>query len=201
MKAFLGMTFLMGILRLPCRNDYWRTSKRFLTIAFGQVMPRDRFNLIWRYLHLHDSETEDTTDKLRKVRQQIDNLNGKFSSMYVPNTNVTIDESMVKFKGRLGFRQYLPIKPIKWGIKIWALCDSDTGYLHRFNIYTGKETTTYEMGLAHRVVHKLTGHLKFTNVRVFMDNFYSSPDLFVSLLNVGIYSCGTVRSNRKGLLQ
>ncbi|KAK2173148.1 hypothetical protein NP493_896g00035 [Ridgeia piscesae] len=26
-----------------------------------------------------------------------------------------------KFKGRLSFRQYLPSKPIKWGIKMWAL--------------------------------------------------------------------------------
>ena len=30
----------------------------------------------------------------------------------------TIDESMIKFKGRLQIRQYLPGKPIKWGIKV-----------------------------------------------------------------------------------
>ncbi|WAR12222.1 PGBD4-like protein [Mya arenaria] len=164
------------------------------------IMPRDRFNLIWHYLHLTDNQQpQETPDKLRKIRPMMTYLNDKFMNAYTPYGNVTVDESMVKFKGRLGFRQYLPSKPIKWGIKLWALAESTTGYLHRFQIYTGREEGVQGKGLSHRVVHELTNHLRFSNVRVFMDNFYSSPDLFTSLLNVGIYACGTVRSNRKGL--
>ncbi|XP_052818115.1 piggyBac transposable element-derived protein 4-like [Mya arenaria] len=200
MKAFVGLTFVMGILRLPARNDFWRTSKRMFTTSFNSIMPRDRFNLIWHYLHLTDNQQpQETPDKLRKIRPMMTYLNDKFMNAYTPYGNVTVDESMVKFKGRLGFRQYLPSKPIKWGIKLWALAESTTGYLHRFQIYTGREEGVQGKGLSHRVVHELTNHLRFSNVRVFMDNFYSSPDLFTSLLNVGIYACGTVRSNRKGL--
>ena len=36
---------------------------------------------------------------------------------------VTIDESMIKYKGRaVCFVQYMPAKPIKHGIKVYACC-------------------------------------------------------------------------------
>jgi hypothetical protein len=46
---------------------------------------------------------------------------------------------MVKFKGRYSLKQYQPLKPIKRGVKIWERCDSRTGYVYDFNIYSGKE--------------------------------------------------------------
>lgn len=49
MKAFIGLVFCMGILRLHARYDYWRQKKRMFCT-------HDRFNLIWRYLHLHNNE-------------------------------------------------------------------------------------------------------------------------------------------------
>jgi len=30
---------------------------------------------------------------------------------------------MVKYKGRLGFKKYMPLKPVKRGIKIWVLAN------------------------------------------------------------------------------
>ncbi|WAR11065.1 hypothetical protein MAR_036141 [Mya arenaria] len=61
-------------------------------------------------------------------------------------------------------------------------------YTHFGNvmIYTGREERVQGKGLAHRVVHELTNHINFSNVCVFMGNFYSSQDLFTSLLNVDI---------------
>ncbi len=107
---------------------------------------------------------------------------------------------MVKFKGRLSFRQYLPSKPVKWGVKLWTLAESATGYLHQFQIYTGKEDgVVQEKGLCHRVVTELLTHFHHQNIRVFMDNYYTSTQLFTELIMRGIYACGTVRTNRKGL--
>ncbi|KAF2880657.1 hypothetical protein ILUMI_25521, partial [Ignelater luminosus] len=37
--------------------------------------------------------------------------------------NQSIDETMVKFKDRIGFWQCMPLKPIKRGYKIWAQAD------------------------------------------------------------------------------
>ena len=171
-----------------------------LKTSFGSVMSRDRFSLIWRYLHLQNRQDPppQTPDRLLKVRWFIDFLNDKFAAHYTPYGDVTIDESMVRFKGRLAFRQYLPAKPIKWGIKIWTLAESFTGYMLKFQIYTGKEDNEGK-GLAHRVVLDLMEGLQDTNVRLFMDNFYTGVDLLKNLSMRGINACGTVRTNRKGL--
>ncbi|MEG7522740.1 MAG: transposase, partial [Chromatiales bacterium] len=129
----------MGILQLPRRHDYWRTTKWLFATNFGAIMSRDNFNLIWRYIHLQDNNVPaPANEKLWKLRWFIDHLNTRFQSVYTPYENVTIDESMIKFKGRLGFRQYMPAKPIKWGIKVWALCESNTGYAYHIQVYTGK---------------------------------------------------------------
>ena len=29
-------------------------------------------------------------------------------------------------------------KPVKWGMKLWSICDDQTGYWLGFNVYTGK---------------------------------------------------------------
>ena len=49
---------------------------------------------------------------------------------------------MIKFKGRLGFKQYLKNKPTKWGIKVFVLSDAVSAYIKRIQIYTGAATAT-----------------------------------------------------------
>lgn len=67
---------------------------------------------IFRYLHLQDNmdPAVDKTDKLWKLRRFMDLVLVRFQALYETNGFVTVDESMVKYKGRLGFRQYLPMK-------------------------------------------------------------------------------------------
>jgi hypothetical protein len=128
--------------------------------SFNKVMSRDRFDLIWRYLHLQDNEAvdEERPDKLIKIRWYLDYLDQKCSYNFIPKTNATFDESMIKFKGRLSFRQYLPANPTKWGGKLWNMADSDTGYMHCFQIYTGKEDAQ-EKGSSYRVVMDLCSNI------------------------------------------
>lgn len=159
MKAWVGLCMLMGILRLPSRHDYWRKSKLLLRTQFGTVMSRNRFDQIWRYLHLSDNAGDDGSDKLYKLRWFMNFLNDKFMTVYVPEGHFTLDESMIKFKGRLQFRQYMPAKPIKWGVKVWTLAESTTGYMSRFQVYTGRDGNDQEHGLSHRVVMDLSTHL------------------------------------------
>jgi hypothetical protein len=64
---------------------------------------------------------EERPDKLIKIRWYLDYLDQKCSYNFIPKTNATFDESMIKFKGRLLFRQYLPAKPTKWGVKLFVL--------------------------------------------------------------------------------
>jgi hypothetical protein len=105
---------------------------------------------------------------------------------------------MVPFKGRLGFRQYLPLKPTKWRIKLWSHCESSTAYMYNFQVYTGKENGQ-EKGLTFRVVAESCTCLYLKFAKVYFDNFYTSIDILRHLFTHGVYACGTVRANRKGL--
>ncbi|XP_062609309.1 piggyBac transposable element-derived protein 4-like [Saccostrea cucullata] len=104
--------------RLPDKGDYWMKNKWMFVINFNRVMSKDRFFLIWRYLHVQNNEIQpDTPDNLWKICYLWEFLNKKFGEMYVPYGNATVDESMIKFRGRFSFQQYLPPKPVIWGVK------------------------------------------------------------------------------------
>ena len=120
---------------------------------------------------------------------------------YIPNQYISIDESMISFKGRLSFLQYLPKKPHKWGMKAWVLADAQTGYTWAWKLYTGKEGDRREKGLAHGVVMELVEdeRLQGNGYVVVTDNFYSSPALFRELKQRGFGACGTTRRDRRGI--
>ena len=168
----------------------------------GKMLTNTNSYVYFRYLHLQDNKATDVnrTDKLWKIRWFLDFLGARFQALYQVNGFVTVDESMVKFKGRLGFRQYLPLKPVKWGVKVWVMAESSTDYCSTFQVYTGKDTAgTTEKGLAHRVVMDLTKPYYGSQLAVFMDNFYTGPELLTEMRKFGLYGCGTVRAGRKGL--
>ena len=52
-------------------------------------------------------------------------------------------------------------------------------------------------GLAYRVVNDLIQKFQGKNHLLYVDIFYTSPELLVDLLKKGVYCTGTVRSNRK----
>ncbi|CAH1973228.1 unnamed protein product [Acanthoscelides obtectus] len=67
---------------------------------------------------------------------------------------LVIDESMVPFRGRLSFRQYVPNKTHRYGVKLYKLCTS-SGYTYNLKVYTGKGDTQPELGHAQSIVLKL----------------------------------------------
>ncbi|KAM3924560.1 piggyBac transposable element-derived protein 4-like [Leptodactylus fuscus] len=98
----------------------------------------------------------------------------------VRGENVTVDKQLVAFRGRCPFRQYIPSKPAKYGIKIWTLCDSKSSYALNVQVYTGKapdERPEKNQGM--RVVLDLTHGLKGQNVTC--DNFFTSYQLDIIL--------------------
>ena len=69
-------------------------------------------------------------DPLFKLRPFLDPLLKSFQKAYHPGREVSIDESMIGFKGRLSFLQYMPKKPTKWGMKAFVLADRKTDYTY-----------------------------------------------------------------------
>lgn len=160
-----------------------------------------------KFLHLNDSEKQPSRsdpnyDKLYKIRPFLDIILRNFKANYIPDANLSVDESMISYKGRLSFLQYMPKKPTKWGMKAWVLADAANGYTWGWKLYTGKESeASHEHTLTHRVVLELVSdaRLEGKGYTVYCDNFYSSPALFRDLYAHGFEACGTLRSNRKGV--
>ena len=75
-----------------------------------------------------------------KIRPLLDLLAPAFEDNYTLGQNITIDESMIPFKGRHKYKQYIPNKPHAWGIKAFVLADSRSGYTYRLRLYFRSHT-------------------------------------------------------------
>lgn len=106
-----------------------------------------------------------------KLRVVIDELNEKFKTLWKPYKNQSINETMVKFKGRSSIKQYMPAKPLKRGYKVWV-CADQKGFVCEFQIYIGKSDRNDSLGLGERVVIDLTRELVGGNYHVYFDNFF-----------------------------
>ena len=190
LKTFFGLSFLTGYIKKPSLEMYWSVDEVDATPHFGKTMPRNRFQIIWRFLHFNNNASQDASDKMYKVRPVLDYIVEKFKEMYQPGQNICIDEGMMQWRGRLSFRVYNPQKPVKYGIKSYILCDSATGYCFNMRPYVGEASTLPEIVFSLR--DRLPGH----GYTLFMDNFYNSVALCERLLGVQTNVCGTLRKHR-----
>src|SRR6218665_265623 len=127
---------------------------------------------------------------------------GFVRSSYIPNENVAIDESLLLWKGRLSMKQYIPLKRARFGIKIYALSESDSGYIWNAFIHIGTAMQLREAvdGLkSSRIVLTLAEDLFGKGYCIFLDNWYSSPALYRQLALNKTDAVGTVRLNRKNM--
>ena len=81
---------------------------------------------------------------------------------------------MIPFKGRSSMKQYVLLKSVKCGLKVWAMADSLNGYLYDFNVYTGASGGDRETGLGEKVVLQLVESIKGNNHHLYFDNYFSS---------------------------
>ena len=139
--VFLGIIVIMGYNKLPSIRHYWMNSDNMGVKSIQKAMTRDRFKFILGKLHLNDNSEIDKAnpDKLWKIKSLINHLNASFQEKCKPNEHLSVDKSMIQFKGRSSIKQYNPMKPIKRGYKVWCIA-GNSGYVYRFEIYVGKRT-------------------------------------------------------------
>lgn len=202
-KKFIALVIGMGIVNMPDMQQYWSTSWPFTSTNFSSIMSRDRFLLLLKFLHLADNtrmaaKGQRGYDTLFKVRHLLTTLIARYKDSYRMKKEVSVDESIIAYKGRLSFLQYMPKKPHKWGMKAWVLAEAETGYTWNFHLYTGKEEARPAgLPLGTHVVIDLVKDLAGKGHHIYFDNFYTSPQLCKALLTRGFGSCGTVRLDRK----
>lgn len=129
------------------------------------------------------------TKQLAKIYPLMTHLINKFQSAYTLGQNISLDESLLLWKGRLSFKQYIPLKAAKFGIKSYELCESSTCYTWNLFIYTGSDTQ-YTCPLidsdtqkSEAVVLELVQKLFGKGYTLWMDNFYNNPYLAKTFKN------------------
>ena len=198
LEKFVGILFLMSVVRMSRARMYWSLKMRFPKIA--DVMPLSRWETIKRMLHISDNNScpDDCTDRLYKIRPLIDAITTKVRSI-LPGEKMSIDEQVVPFKGKSRLRQYNPKKPKKWGYKVFVLSGIN-GLIHNFEVYTGKiDTCPGQPDLkpsANIVLRLLASIPRMLWHKVFFDNWFTGTALQVTLWKQGIACVGTVRGNR-----
>ena len=108
----------------------------------------------------------------------------KFQAVYCPEKHISVDELMLKFHGRLKFKQINPSKRARFGLKLYRLCASSgdmCGYTWNFKVYSGQDRND-SLPASTKVVLDLCKDLLGRSYHLYLDNWYSNPQLFYILL-------------------
>ena len=121
MKVFVGVILNMGIIQLQNLQGYCSTNPTSSIPFFRSVfLEIDFFKsfrcYMWAKLRVPEKKTKPFLDLLVPIIQE----------NYTPHREVAVDESVITFKGRVSFQQYLKGKPNPWGVKAYVLSNSTT---------------------------------------------------------------------------
>ena len=118
MRCFIGFLYGTSINKISQLDDVWSNDWVLASPAFAKFFTRDRFWALFSNIHLADNaKAVDRSlpgfDKLYKIRPMISILKNSFQENYNLGQNVSVDDAMVKGKGRNPVKQYMLMKPIK----------------------------------------------------------------------------------------
>ena len=125
--------------------------------------------------------------------------------LFQPYSDIAVDERIVASRHKFsGIRQFIKDKPIRFGLKLWVVADTKTGYTYDFFVYLGKKRTEIVdrvKGLAYNVVFTLLQSLLNQGYRIFVDSFYTTLSLATDLLKQSSYLIGAVKKNSSAMPQ
>ncbi|KAJ0128414.1 Uncharacterized protein HZ326_28491 [Fusarium oxysporum f. sp. albedinis] len=157
-----------------------------------------------------------------RVHAWSDHIQHISTVFHIPGTSIAVDECMVRFLGRSLETTTIPSKPIPTGFKVWTV--AQRGYFlrwiwHRPGRKFGpvgvrptyrrlhsqlrmmrqrrqlRERNTIHLNPTQAVVVALVNLLPKSTYHVFLDNLFSSCDLFRRLRQRGHGATGTARKN------
>lgn len=164
-------------------------------------MSRKRFfNILGRLSGADD--TIDINDPVRRIRAVLDELNAVLPKLWNPGHAISFDEVMVKFKGRVKFKQFNPAKPIKRGFKLHSTCATN-GFPLQLGVYVGAKSLPDELesgynlqnGHLRQLLDRMP-HLFHCGHEIFCDNLYTTFEVLEALLKDGFRATGTLRHRR-----
>jgi hypothetical protein len=117
MRKFLGIVIEMGLVQMPkvsCMDQ------KLFKVQYQET----NLNYFSSSLDFSSNEKLDTSqDRLAKLNPLLILLKARFKSVSMPGSVVTIDETMIPWRGRLSFRQYISGKAHKYSAKMYKAAD------------------------------------------------------------------------------
>ena len=196
--ALIGILLLSGV----NKDNHAATEEMFKPTmgipAYRSGLSERRFCFLLRCIGFDDRATRDERQKedpFAAVSQVfIDNCKHR----YYPGENITIDEQLLAFRGRCGFRMYIPNKPAKYGLKVMLICDFESRYMLNAMPYLGKKTKPPDaVALGHYVAMELCKLCFGSKRNITGDNWFTSVSLVKKLLEKGLTYVGTIRKNKE----
>ncbi|KAF7235524.1 PiggyBac transposable element-derived protein 4 [Varanus komodoensis] len=200
LKAYIGLLLLAGLYRghHETLEELWDSVSG--RTFFRATMSLRRFSDITRFLRFDNKATRDSrraSDKLAAFRDVWAMFVEQLSKWYTPGADLTVDEQLVEFRGRCPFKQYIPNKPGKYGIKVWWCCDAGTAYPLMGEVYLGKRPgAPREAQLGFSVVTRVVEPYFHTGRNVVGSTFFTSIELAEELISKDLTYVGTLKRNK-----
>lgn len=205
-KALIGILYFIGTRRSSrmSTSKMWDNSKGSGIEICYLAISEQRFRFLMRCLRFDDHNTRAErrkSDKLAPIREVFEAFVKKFQCHFTPGEYMTVDEQLLAFRGKCSFRQFIPSKPAKYGIKVFALVDSRMKYTINLEIYCGKQEPGQYLvsNAAQDIVLRLAKPLYGSNRNITGDNWFSSIPLVDALLEKKLTYVGTLRKNKREL--
>jgi len=201
LKGFIGLLLISGLLGKSRKSIKSLCSRSPLeSSVFRATMSRNRFETIVSCLRFDDKLTREErkkTDKFAAIREIWLDFQNNLKKYYSVGSFVTIEEQLIRFRGKCPFRQFIPTKPDKYGIKLWLCVDANSYYVFDAIPYTGRPPgQDRQRNIGMNVVLQLMQPLFGPSRNVTVDNFFTSFPLAKQLGAENITLIGTLRKNK-----
>ena len=122
LMLYFAMILYRGVVWKPSYTQYYTKIAIFTTPMISKILSYNRFLLIEKCSHFVDNITlGENYEKITKIKPVHDYLSQRFYLLYTPERYINIDESLLLWKGRLSWKQYIPKKRSHFGMKLFVL--------------------------------------------------------------------------------
>ena len=142
------------------------------------------------------------------MRELFEDMNERNTRMRHPSPLLTIDDTLYPYCGHIGFKQYNPNKPAKYGLLYLSFRDSSIPYTYYSLTYEGKPEKVEDPAckvLHHRgqqvfqISHQRAVYCNLKGINIPMDHYFTSVSLATWALGKNITIVGTMKHDRKDI--